>query len=361
MDPVTDARALVASRFPQALQAFLAANEARTPTSDLDVVVVLPDLAVPYRESLRWRGTPVELFVHGELSLHAYLEREFARRRPSLPRMCGHGTVLIDRLGTAPSLRSALAARLAAGPGPSPDLDRLRYGLADLIDDLAGAKDPGELMMIRSTVVEAAARLRLASLERWEGSGKWLMRELRSADHTLAEQLVAAHADPARLWAVATRVVEETGGRLWEGYHAEGDPFHQRLLHVTPSALSSETAQSSGMHRLAAIAGAGRLWMGQTLVAPATASADHHHGHSETAIFVVRGNPSFVFADGRIDTRPGDYVFVPPYVPHREENPSPDDDALVVIARSTPEAIVVNLPGLRLPPPGALGSQQFPE
>jgi len=65
---------------------------------------------------------------------------------------------------------------------------------------------------------------------------------------------------------------------------------------------------------------------------------------------VVSGNPSFVFAEGerevRIDTKPGDYVFVPPYVPHREENPSPEVPAVVVIARSTQEGIVVNLPSL---------------
>ena len=48
----------------------------------------------------------------------------------------------------------------------------------------------------------------------------------------------------------------------------------------------------------------------------------------------------------RIATAPGDYVFVPPYVPHREENPDPKNPAVIVIARSTQEAIVVNLPEL---------------
>ena len=43
----------------------------------------------------------------------------------------------------------------------------------------------------------------------------------------------------------------------------------------------------------------------------------------------------------------GDYIYVPPYVPHREENPSPDEEAVVVLARSTQEGIVVNLPSLR--------------
>jgi uncharacterized RmlC-like cupin family protein len=131
-----------------------------------------------------------------------------------------------------------------------------------------------------------------------------------------------------------------------------------RLHHIPAGALGSDTAQSPGMCRFAAISGSAvgseRIWMGQTHVAPATASADHHHGESETAIYVVRGHPEFVFVDDtsgapeevRLRTGPGDYIFVPPFVPHREENPDPAAEAVVVIARSTQEAIVVNLPGL---------------
>ena len=128
-----------------------------------------------------------------------------------------------------------------------------------------------------------------------------------------------------------------------------------RLHHVRAGELDGNTAQSGGMTRLAAISGnrvgSERIWMGETHVAPATASDNHHHGESETAIYVVSGRPEFVFHDGtdevRLKTGPGDYVFVPPYVPHREENPDPTDPAVVVISRSTQEAIVVNLPSLR--------------
>jgi uncharacterized RmlC-like cupin family protein len=88
--------------------------------------------------------------------------------------------------------------------------------------------------------------------------------------------------------------------------------------------------------------------MGETRLAPGIRSANHHHGHSETGIYVTSGRPVFVVSDGaggerRLETSPGDYVFVPPFVPHREENPSIDEEAVVVIARTTQEAIVVNL------------------
>jgi uncharacterized RmlC-like cupin family protein len=127
-----------------------------------------------------------------------------------------------------------------------------------------------------------------------------------------------------------------------------------RVHHIRASDLSSATAQTAGMRRLAAITGGSvgseKIWMGETSVSPQTVSDNHHHGESETAIFVRSGSPEFVFHDGveevRIVTAPGDYIFVPPYVPHREENPDTTDPAVIVIARSTQEAIVVNLPAL---------------
>ena len=85
------------------------------------------------------------------------------------------------------------------------------------------------------------------------------------------------------------------------------------------------------------------------------------HPNGDEIVCLVSGKVSMVLEiDGRERVAelaaPGDYVFVPPYVPHREENPSADEPAVVVIARSTQEAIVVNLPSLwpnrEVRPPG---------
>jgi uncharacterized RmlC-like cupin family protein len=128
---------------------------------------------------------------------------------------------------------------------------------------------------------------------------------------------------------------------------------HGTLQLIRGSDLSAATAQTSGLVRSAAISGeltgARALWMGRTEMPPGATSGDHHHGVSETGIYVVSGTPAFVFRDQdsgelvRLATVPGDYVWVPPHVPHREENPSADRPAVVVIARSTQEAIVINL------------------
>jgi uncharacterized RmlC-like cupin family protein len=131
------------------------------------------------------------------------------------------------------------------------------------------------------------------------------------------------------------------------------DLWHAPLARIRGTELHTGTGQTSGMTRLEAISGAScgseKLWMGQTHVAPGVSSGDHHHGPAETAIYVVSGRPVFVFAEGsqeiRLEAEPGDYIFVPPFAPHREENPG-SEEAVVVIARSSQEGIVVNLPSL---------------
>jgi uncharacterized RmlC-like cupin family protein len=129
--------------------------------------------------------------------------------------------------------------------------------------------------------------------------------------------------------------------------------WHRPLGHTAHGELSEATTQTPDMQRFEAISGkllgSSELWMGENHVAGGLRSADHHHGPSETGIYVVSGHPVFVFLEGgveqRIKTSPGGYIFVPPFVPHREENPG-DDQAVVVLARTTQEAIVVNLASL---------------
>ncbi len=226
-DPVADARALVAERFPAARAAFLGGgilSARRTTTSDLDIVVVIDGSPAPYRESVRWRGWPVELFVQRADSISAWFDKDLARRRPTLMRMCVGGVILADADGTAGVIRAEAQAVLAAGPPPvsQAELDANRYGLTDLLDDLTGSVDPGETVVICWSIVTQAAELALLTSEAWLGSGKWLLRELRQAEPTLADELIAAREDPARLAAIADGVLDRAGGRLWAGYRQQG-------------------------------------------------------------------------------------------------------------------------------------------
>ncbi len=102
---------------------------------------------------------------------------------------------------------------------------------------------------------------------------------------------------------------------------------------IRAGSLSPGTAQTSGMVRTAAISGnlvgAQALWMGRTVVLPGASSGDHHHGESETGIYVVSGHPVFVFREPdsgelvRLETSPGNYVSGSPAHPAPRGEPVP--------------------------------------
>lgn len=120
--------------------------------------------------------------------------------------------------------------------------------------------------------------------------------------------------------------------------------LNNRVHHVRAGELDGNTALSGGT------VGSVNLWMGRVENAPLSATDNHHHGASEAGIYVVSGHPVFVFHDGdqevRISAAPGDFLLVPPFVPHREEHPDPDEPVVVVIARTTQEPIKVSVPEL---------------
>ena len=119
---------------------------------------------------------------------------------------------------------------------------------------------------------------------------------------------------------------------------------------VKPLQFDDRTPQTPGMLRLAAVShdlvGSEALWAGVMLVDPGTASSVHHHGPLETVVYMVSGQSKVRWGsrlEHEVDLEPGDFVFIPPFVPHQEINPSPDQPTEWVVVRSGPEAVVVNL------------------
>jgi predicted nucleotidyltransferase len=92
-DAILAARAVVARRYPNATQAWLSGSVVlgeATPTSDLDITVLL-EAGPAHRESVRHDGWPVELFVHTEASVRAYVAKDLGRRRPTMARLVAAG------------------------------------------------------------------------------------------------------------------------------------------------------------------------------------------------------------------------------------------------------------------------------
>src|SRR6516164_7028813 len=120
---------------------------------------------------------------------------------------------------------------------------------------------------------------------------------------------------------------------------------------IVPSGqLDLNTLQTPGMTRAAAInharAGANKLWAGTVNVHPNAKTAPHHHGELESIIYVISGSARMRWGERLefvAEAGPGDFIFVPPFVPHQEINGSANEVLECVLVRSDGESVVVNL------------------
>lgn len=121
---------------------------------------------------------------------------------------------------------------------------------------------------------------------------------------------------------------------------------------VGPDERDSGTAQTPGLRRWSGVSssltGSERLWMGYAVLEPGGKTGVHHHGDSETAIYIVSGVTRWWVGD-RLDevreARAGDFVSIPPDVVHWEQNASDTEPVEMIVARSSQEAIVVPVEG----------------
>jgi uncharacterized RmlC-like cupin family protein len=119
---------------------------------------------------------------------------------------------------------------------------------------------------------------------------------------------------------------------------------------VRAGELDGNTPQTPGMTRAAAItqarAGAEKLWAGTVVVAPSARTGAHHHGELETVLYIVKGRARFRWGEHlefSEEAGPGDFIFVPPWVPHQEMNAGDEEPVEAVVVRSGQEPVVVNL------------------
>jgi uncharacterized RmlC-like cupin family protein len=119
---------------------------------------------------------------------------------------------------------------------------------------------------------------------------------------------------------------------------------------IKANQLDPNTAQTPGMNRQAAIdrarVGAQKIWAGTVTIHPNAKTGAHHHGALESVIYVVRGKARMRWGDRLefvAEAEAGDFIYVPPYVPHQEINASPTEPLECVLVRSDNETVVVNL------------------
>lgn len=119
---------------------------------------------------------------------------------------------------------------------------------------------------------------------------------------------------------------------------------------VPGSQLDLSTPQTPGMTRAAAITyartGASKLWAGTVVIDANAKTGAHHHGELESVIYVVSGRARMRWGDHlefAAEAGPGDFIYVPPFVPHQEINASCDEVLSCVLVRSGKDPVVVNL------------------
>jgi uncharacterized RmlC-like cupin family protein len=135
-----------------------------------------------------------------------------------------------------------------------------------------------------------------------------------------------------------------TAERVGEDWRLRG----VRVVHADE--LDVNTPQTPGMNRAAAItaarAGAEKLWAGTVIIDPAAKTGAHHHGTLESVIYVVSGRARMRWGERlefMAEAGPGDFIYVPPFVPHQEINARADAPLSCVVVRSGQEPVVVNL------------------
>ncbi|TCD16134.1 cupin domain-containing protein [Oricola cellulosilytica] len=114
--------------------------------------------------------------------------------------------------------------------------------------------------------------------------------------------------------------------------------------------LDTNTPQTEGMNRAAAIThartGAEKIWAGTVVIEPNAKTGAHHHGELESIIYVIKGRARMRWGENlefTDEAGPGDFIYVPPYVPHQEINARPEEQLECVVMRSGQEPVVVNL------------------
>ncbi|WP_421936588.1 cupin domain-containing protein [Phenylobacterium sp.] len=125
---------------------------------------------------------------------------------------------------------------------------------------------------------------------------------------------------------------------------------HSGVRVVPGEQLGPVSATTPGMDRAVAIdrarMGAQKLWAGTVHIHANAKTGAHHHGPLESVIYIVSGRARMRWGEHlefTAEAGPGDFIYVPPFVPHQEINASTDEPLSCVLVRSDSEAVVVNL------------------
>jgi hypothetical protein len=247
-DPRQTATTVLRERYGEADSLLLAGSVVRgeeTATSDLDLVVLYPQIEQSYRESFMHGGWPIETFVHDEHTIEYYfVEKDLVSGIGSMMWMVSDGLPIVGSTALNTRIKSRANRLLDSGPPTwsSDQIDYSRYAITGLLDDLAEPRDKDEYRATVAALYNLVANHFLRSKQHWGATSKTIPRRLTKVDENIARRYGDAFAsafrdNPKPLFLLSDHVLEPSGGRLFEGYAARSDP---KLRRNPPSISDAE-------------------------------------------------------------------------------------------------------------------------
>ena len=234
------AEKLFKEKYPNAKAFFLAGSVLRgeaTSYSDLDIVIVFEKLEAAYRDSFIFEDWPVEVFVHDEDTLRYFFEKmDAASGYPSLPTMVNESIVISGEDDYSNKLKKYAMTILDSGPESwsKETIDRARYGITDLIDDLREPRNYQECCATAGILYDSLANFYFRTKNVWSAKGKTVPRRLSQEDPEFALRFNSAFDSLYKVESVdavialSEEILKPFGGFLFEGYKLDA-PKEWRL------------------------------------------------------------------------------------------------------------------------------------
>lgn len=224
---------LYEERYPEAATVLLCGSVVRrehTSTSDLDLVVLFDSIPNAHRSSFLYEEWPVEAFVHDVKTLeYFFAEVDGPSGYPSLMQMVVEGVEIPQSCAVSRQAKELAQSYLDKGPPvwEALDIDKSRYAITDLIEDLRGETREPEQQAILMRLYEAFANHYFRSRQRWSGKGKWIPRRFREIDEAYAKDVFIRMKQALRgegfepFLGMVEEELAKVGGLLFDGFRLE--------------------------------------------------------------------------------------------------------------------------------------------
>jgi len=231
-EPRATIRRLWSERYPSANMLFCGGSVIRgegLPSSDLDVVVVFPDLANAWRESFHFDGWPIDVFAHDPGTLAYFVAQDCASGRPSLAQMIAESFVVPFETPTSLAIQ-AWARSIVAAPPAKPDAPSLEYDrfcLTDIVHDLQDNRSPAELRALACKLYPLLCNFVLRTRGSWLGSGKTLPKLVATVAPDLSHAIESAFdvffttGERTDILRITKQVLAPFGGELFAGFRSD--------------------------------------------------------------------------------------------------------------------------------------------